>query len=89
MLMPSSLGLLLAAYPPERRTKAVRIWGSVAALGAAIGPVLGGLLLSASWRWIFLVNVPVGVAALIAGRRWLPSPPRVDEPFPTWSGRSC
>jgi EmrB/QacA subfamily drug resistance transporter len=86
LLIPSSLGLLLAAYPPERRTKAVRIWGSMAALGAAVGPVLGGLLLSASWRWIFLVNVPVGLAALVAGRRWLPSPPRVEEPFPDLVG---
>jgi EmrB/QacA subfamily drug resistance transporter len=86
VLIPSSLGLLLAAYPPEGRTKAVRIWGSMAALGAAIGPVLGGLLLSASWRWIFLVNVPVGIAALVAGRRWLPSPPRIEEPFPDLVG---
>ena len=86
ILVPSSLGLLLAAYPPEQRTRAVRIWGSMAALGAAIGPVLGGLLLTASWRWIFLVNVPVGIAALLAGRRWLPSPPRVDEAFPDLAG---
>jgi EmrB/QacA subfamily drug resistance transporter len=86
ILIPSSLGLLLAAYPPEGRTRAVRIWGSMAALGAAIGPVAGGLLVSASWRWIFLVNVPVGIAALAAGVRWLPSPPRAPEPFPDLLG---
>jgi EmrB/QacA subfamily drug resistance transporter len=86
ILIPSSLGLLLAAYPPEGRTRAVRIWGSMAALGAAIGPVVGGLLVTASWRWIFLVNVPVGIAALVAGKRWLPSPPRIAEPFPDLLG---
>ncbi|WP_406490392.1 MFS transporter [Streptomyces sp. NBC_01604] len=71
-LTPASLGLLLAATAPERRARAVRIWSASAALAAAAGPGLGGLLVQSSWRWIFLVNVPVGAAALIAGARFLP-----------------
>lgn len=86
LLMPSSLGLLLAAYPPERRAGAVRIWAATSGVAAALGPVLGGLLVTVDWRWIFLVNLPVGVAALIAGRRFLPAVPRVPEPSPDLLG---
>jgi EmrB/QacA subfamily drug resistance transporter len=86
LLMPSSLGLLLAAYPPDRRAGAVRIWAATSGVAAALGPVLGGLLVSADWRWIFLVNLPVGVAALLAGRRFLPAVPRVPEPRPDLFG---
>jgi EmrB/QacA subfamily drug resistance transporter len=86
LLIPSSLGLLLAAYPPERRAGAVRIYAAMSGLAAALGPVLGGLLVSASWRWIFLVNVPIGIAALLAGRRYLPAPPRIVEPVPDLPG---
>jgi EmrB/QacA subfamily drug resistance transporter len=72
MLMPSSLGLLLAAAPPERRMTAVRAWTAIGGLAAALGPVAGGLLTEFDWRWVFLVNVPFGIAVLIAGPRLLP-----------------
>lgn len=71
-LTPASLGLLLSAFPPERRAGAVRIWSATAALAAAAGPVFGGLLVSASWRWIFLVNIPIGVFALLVAVRIVP-----------------
>jgi len=67
MLMPSSLALLLAAVPAPRRAAAVSTWSAVAAMAAALGPPVGGFLVELSWRWIFFVNVPVGVLALIAG----------------------
>ncbi len=70
-LTPTSLGLLLTSTPPERRVRAVRIWAASGALAAAIGPVVGGLLVQASWRWVFIVNVPVGVIAAIAAVRTL------------------
>lgn len=63
-LTPTSLGLLLAVFAPERRARAVRIWAASGALAAAAGPVIGGLLVQASWRWVFLVNVPVGLLAI-------------------------
>jgi EmrB/QacA subfamily drug resistance transporter len=66
MLMPSSLALLLAAIPAPRRAAAVSTWSAVAAMAAALGPPVGGFLVELSWRWIFFVNVPVGVLALIA-----------------------
>jgi EmrB/QacA subfamily drug resistance transporter len=72
LLMPASLGLLLAAAPPDRRTGAIRGWTSVGGAAAALGPVLGGTLVAASWRWVFLVNVPVAALALLASVRVLP-----------------
>ena len=66
LLTPSSLGLVIAAAPAQRRVRSVRIWAATGALAAALGPVIGGLLVEASWRWVFLVNVPIGIAALIA-----------------------
>jgi EmrB/QacA subfamily drug resistance transporter len=65
-LTPTSLGLLINAYPAERRSGAVRVWAAVSALAAAAGPVLGGVLVQHSWRLVFLVNVPVGVIAIVA-----------------------
>jgi EmrB/QacA subfamily drug resistance transporter len=67
LLIPPSLGLLLTEFPPQRRQFAVAIWASAASGAAAAGPPLGGLLTQASWRLVFLVNVPVGLAALVAG----------------------
>lgn len=72
LLTPTSLGLLLNATPPAGRTRAVRIWAAVGSLAAAAGPVAGGLLVEVSWQWVFLVNLPVGIAALIAAVRILP-----------------
>jgi EmrB/QacA subfamily drug resistance transporter len=75
LLTPTSLGLVLASYEPERRAGAVRAWTATGGLAAALGPVVGGLLVAASWRWVFLVNVPIGITALIEGRRRLPHVP--------------
>jgi MFS family permease len=52
--------------------RAVRTWAAIGALAAAFGPVIGGLLVQASWRWVFVVNVPVGVAGLVVARRVVP-----------------
>jgi EmrB/QacA subfamily drug resistance transporter len=75
LLTPTSLGLLLASYEPERRHGAVRAWTAVGGLAAALGPVVGGLLVAANWRLVFLVNVPIGTIALLVGWRRLPHVP--------------
>jgi EmrB/QacA subfamily drug resistance transporter len=75
LLTPTSLGLVLATTRPERRQGAVRTWTAVGGLSAAAGPVVGGLLVALSWRWVFLVNVPIGLLALAAGWRRLPNVP--------------
>jgi len=78
-MLPASLGLLLGAFPSERRSQVVAMWGGVGALAVATGPSLGAALISAGgWRWAFYVNLPVGALAWVLGRRVL-SGARPDE----------
>ena len=71
-MLPASLSLLLAAYPNSRRTQMVSLWGGIGALAVATGPTLGAALVTAGgWRWVFLVNLPVGALAYFLGRRVL------------------
>src|SRR5437773_994722 len=72
VLVPTSLGRARAACPPRQRGTAVGVWAGVGAIAAGSGPVLGGLLIGSSWRWIFLINVPIVLAALAAGVAILP-----------------
>ena len=71
-LTPTSLGLLITSTEPQHRARAVRIWASSGALASAFGPVVGGLLVEAAWQWVFLINVPVGVLALVLAARRVP-----------------
>jgi DHA2 family methylenomycin A resistance protein-like MFS transporter len=65
VMMPASMALIGQAYPePSRRARAVAIWAMGGAIASSSGPVLGGLLTLASWRLIFLVNIPVGLVAV-------------------------
>jgi EmrB/QacA subfamily drug resistance transporter len=78
-LVPASVALLIAAYPPERRMQIVAQWGGIGALAVATGPSLGAAIVSAGgWRWAFFVNIPVGLFVLFAGRRVLSESPRDD-----------
>ncbi|HSP29391.1 MAG TPA: MFS transporter, partial [Ilumatobacteraceae bacterium] len=71
-LIPSSLALLLRAFPPAKVPFAVAIWGASGAVAGALGPTLGAVLVeAASWRWVFFINLPVGLFTVVAGRRVL------------------
>lgn len=62
VIVPSSLALVLEAFPPERRAGAVGMWSATAALAAGLGPTIGGLLVEIhDWRLVFLVNIPIGL----------------------------
>ena len=75
-LVPSSLALVLPEFPAERRASATALWGATGAIAAAAGPSIGGLLVEyGDWRWVFLINLPVGVAAFVTGIRALPNRP--------------
>jgi EmrB/QacA subfamily drug resistance transporter len=65
-IIPTSLALISHAFPGAEKGKAIGIWSGVTGLGMALGPVLGGFLVSAlSWRWIFFINVPFAIASII------------------------
>jgi EmrB/QacA subfamily drug resistance transporter len=73
MLQANSVALVATSAPAAKRRAALAVQAAARALGLAVGPVVGGLLVaSAGWRWIFLVNVPVGVIAVVAGWFLLP-----------------
>lgn len=85
MIMPATLSLVRALFPdPTERAFALGVWGSAAAAGAALGPLIGGALLEVfSWHAAFLLNVPLMVVAVAAGRALLPEsrserPGRID-----------
>jgi EmrB/QacA subfamily drug resistance transporter len=71
ILTPSSLGVVLPAFPARARPAVIAAWAAVGAVGAAAGPPLGGLLVQASWRWVFLVNLPLGIVSLVFALRRL------------------
>jgi EmrB/QacA subfamily drug resistance transporter len=71
LMLPTSLGLMLPEFAPTERHVAIGVWAATGGIAAAAGPPLGGLLVQADWRLVFLVNVPVGLAALALGARTL------------------
>jgi EmrB/QacA subfamily drug resistance transporter len=72
LMVPASLSLLLASVPASGRAKAIGTWSALGALGAALGPVIGGSLVQVSWRWVFWINIPVGLLALLLTARVVP-----------------
>jgi EmrB/QacA subfamily drug resistance transporter len=71
LISPAAMGLLLTEFPPSKRTNAVALFVAVGGAAAAFGTPVGGLLAQLNWRWIFLINLPVGFVALFAGARVL------------------
>src|SRR5882757_3735832 len=71
-VMPLSLTLLAGAVPEKQRSAAIGIWGGISGLGVAVGPVVGGAVVDGlNWQWIFWLNVPVGVLAVVLAARVL------------------
>jgi hypothetical protein len=70
-ITPTSLGLVLPLFPADRRSAAIGAWAALGGIGAAMGPPLGGILTEASWRWIFVVNVPIGLLTVALVQRRL------------------
>src|ERR687897_1857607 len=69
LMMPATLSIISATFPVEQRGMAIGIWAGVSAMALAIGPLVGGLLTEhIDWSWIFFINVPVGVLAIVAAR---------------------
>jgi EmrB/QacA subfamily drug resistance transporter len=87
MILPSGLGIVLAATPPERRAAAVGIWGAAAGAAAAFGPTVGGILVHLiDWRAIFFINIPLGIAIVLLGRATIPDSGRQGGRLPDIAG---
>ena len=72
ILVPASLALVVESFDSARRAHGVSLWGAAAAIASGLGPPIGGALVEASsWRWVFLVNLPLGLAAVAVARRGL------------------
>ncbi|GAA3210950.1 DHA2 family efflux MFS transporter permease subunit [Actinocorallia longicatena] len=87
LLMPQTMALIIATFPAERRGAAMGVWGSVAGLSTVAGPTLGGLLVTAfDWRWIFFVNVPIGVLVLVMAWAFIPDVRHNRQHKLDWTG---
>ena len=86
VLVPTSLALLLPEFEGAERAKAIGIWAAVGGIAAAAGPPTGGLLVEASWRLVFLVNLPVGLLAIVAAARVLRESRDEHASWPDWLG---
>ena len=87
VLVPSSLALVLAAYPREKLPQVVAIWGAMGAFSAALGPSVGGVIVNGlGWRWIFFMNLPIGVVTLILGPKYLRESRNADVRIPSLTG---
>lgn len=86
-LIPSSLALVMRAFPREAIPKAVAIWGAAGALAGALGPTLGSAVVEGlGWRWAFYINLPVGVFTIVAGRRVMRESSDPDTRVPSAPG---
>ncbi|MEI2700975.1 MAG: DHA2 family efflux MFS transporter permease subunit [Baekduia sp.] len=73
LMTPQTMAVITRTFPAEARGKAMALWGATAGVAMLVGPVLGGLLVDGpGWEWIFFINVPVGVIALLLGWRLIP-----------------
>jgi EmrB/QacA subfamily drug resistance transporter len=73
MLTPGSLAMIQGAFDPESRARAIGSWSGLGGIAGAIGPFVGGFLVQyASWRWIFLINLPLAIVTVVIAQRWVP-----------------
>jgi EmrB/QacA subfamily drug resistance transporter len=73
LMTPQTMAVITRIFPPNKRGAAMGLWGSVAGIATLVGPILGGVLVdNLGWEWIFFVNVPVGVIALVLAWRLVP-----------------
>jgi DHA2 family multidrug resistance protein len=79
-LQPLSQAVLLEAFPPHDRGKAMGVWGLGIVVAPILGPVVGGWLTdSYSWRWVFYINIPVGIASIVMTRLFIFDPPYIKR----------
>jgi MFS transporter, DHA2 family, multidrug resistance protein len=81
VLQPVSQAVMLEAFPPDQRGKAMGFWGLGIVVAPMLGPVLGGWLTdNYSWRWVFYINIPVGIASILMAKAFIFDPPYLQKP---------
>ena len=81
MLTPGSLALIQGAFEPESRAQAIGAWSGLGGISFVIGPFVGGYLVDyVSWRWIFIINLPLAVLTVLVAQRWAPETSDPDAP---------
>jgi DHA2 family multidrug resistance protein len=79
-LQPLSQAILMEAFPPEKRAKAMAFWALGIVVAPMLGPVLGGWITdSYSWRWLFYINIPIGIAAVVMALMFIHDPPYIKR----------
>ncbi len=74
MMLPATLAIITNVFPQKERIKAIGAWAGMNAIGVALGPIVGGLLIDhLHWNWIFLINLPIAAVALVAGWFLIPN----------------
>jgi EmrB/QacA subfamily drug resistance transporter len=87
ILTPSSLALILRAFPPAKIPAAIAVWGAAGAAAGALGPTLAAAIIEfADWRWVFLINLPIGIVSFVFGRKHLTESTAEDVSMPAARG---
>lgn len=82
LIMPSTLSIIQTTFSPKERGTALGVWGAVAGLSVALGPLVGGYLTEyQNWRWIFYVNIPIAVIALLMGNKVIKESRESEKPY--------
>ncbi|MGV0835924.1 MFS transporter [Mycolicibacterium thermoresistibile] len=80
LLTPQTLATITRIFPAERRGVPMGVWGATAGVATLVGPLAGGVLVDGlGWQWIFIVNVPIGIAGLVLAARLMPTLPRQSQ----------
>ncbi len=75
MMTANSSAILISSFPESERGRALGAFGAMVGVGLALGPPIGGMLVQLSWRWIFIINLPIGILALVQLRAQVPPDP--------------
>jgi MFS family permease len=92
LLMPQTMAIITRIFPPAKRGAALGVWGAIAGVAALLGPILGGILVDwLGWKWIFLVNLPVGGVGLLLAVHFVPRLETHEHrfDFPGVAQRNC
>ncbi|MDJ0392386.1 DHA2 family efflux MFS transporter permease subunit [Rhodococcus sp. G-MC3] len=82
MITPQTMAVITRVFPAEKRGTAMGAWGAVAGVATLVGPILGGVLVdSLGWEWIFFINLPVGVVAIVLALKFVPVLPTNEHKF--------